>query len=188
MLSTPGCPAADVSLQPDSRQSPLFDKILQLAAYPVEERRKNELDRGFYFAPDSLPPFVAACLCAQVPFIARGLNYLGVKESDRLAALKEEFGKLGWTLTKRHGKEDTTLSYKGSPRGEHEENPILDSHNDHRIAMALAATLPVTRRFRLLNPYCVAKSMPTFWDELEALGVSFVYDDITDRAQLEYPD
>ena len=54
--------------------------------------------------------------------------------------------------------------------------------------MALAATLPVTRRFRLLNPYCVAKSMPTFWDELEALGVSFVYDDITDRAQLEYPD
>ena len=188
MLSTPGCPAADVSLQPDSRQSPLFDKILQLAAYPVEERRKNKLDRGFYFAPDSLPPFVAACLCAQVPFIARGLNYLGVKESDRLAALKEEFGKLGWTLTKRHGKEDTTLSYKGSPRGEHEENPILDSHNDHRIAMALAATLPVTRRFRLLNPYCVAKSMPTFWDELEALGVSFVYDDITDRAQLEYPD
>ncbi len=186
ILNVEGCPDADRALQPDSRQSRLFDEILAVSPLPEAERLKKRIDKSFVYTPDALPPFVAAALCAGVPFTARHLDNLTAKESDRVEVLKTEFGKLGWKLTKRTGAAGLSLSSKGAPRREVEENPLLDSHDDHRIAMALAATLPVTRRFRLKNPYCVVKSMPDFWKELAHFGVRFRYDAKTDTAQLEY--
>ena len=48
---------------------------------------------------------------------------------------------------------------------------VIDSHNDHRIAMAAAiaatrATGPVT----ITDAQCVAKSYPDFWEVYESLG------------------
>lgn len=186
-LSAPWCPPPLKSLQPDSRQSVYFETILSLADLSPEERLDNTLDMNFIYTPDALPPIVAACVVAGVPFLAKGLVNLVWKESNRLAALKKEFGKLGWKLScRKKGEYDHVFSYNGAPRGPFKENPLLDSHGDHRIAMALAATLPVTCRFRLRAPQCVAKSMPNFWDELATLGVTYAYDPATDIAQLDF--
>ena len=48
---------------------------------------------------------------------------------------------------------------------------MVDSHNDHRIAMmaavaALACEAPVT----VTGAECVAKSYPNFWEDYEKLG------------------
>ncbi|VVB98328.1 3-phosphoshikimate 1-carboxyvinyltransferase [uncultured archaeon] len=46
----------------------------------------------------------------------------------------------------------------------------VDSHNDHRIAMACAvAALSADGEVRIKNPECVSKSYPGFFEALEGL-------------------
>lgn len=182
-IISPDCPDHNESLQPDARMGILFSHIL----YRAENRDRGIFELTFGASPDAFPPFVAAATVAGIPFKAHGLNSLLSKESNRVEAVHREFGKLGYKLTVRTSRShEVTMSFNGAVKDIEEENPLLDSHNDHRIAMALAATLPVTRRFRLRNPGCVAKSMPGFWKEMEKLGVSAVYDPSEDVMQLTY--
>ena len=45
-----------------------------------------------------------------------------------------------------------------------------DSHHDHRIAMSLAITaLRTTEQIEIKNKECVAKSYPTFFEDMELL-------------------
>ncbi len=182
-LASVDAPEPEHSIQPDSRMVAILADML-----PKPYGKPNKkLVLNLMHSPDAVPPLVAAALCSNTKFEFSGLFMLAAKESDRLEAIEEEFGKLGWKLWRPEPKVMGRLIYKGSGRRKkREENPLLDSHNDHRIAMALAATLPITRRFRLLNPFCVSKSFPYFWDELEAFGVNFDYDPETDIAQLEF--
>ena len=48
---------------------------------------------------------------------------------------------------------------------------ILSSHNDHRIAMALAA-MCVKTGGTMDGAEAVRKSLPDFWDRLRTLGVA----------------
>ena len=54
---------------------------------------------------------------------------------------------------------------------------IVDSHNDHRVAMALAmASLKCDGEIKILNAQCVSKSFPHFWEVFEALGGKIRYE------------
>ena len=54
---------------------------------------------------------------------------------------------------------------------------IVSSHNDHRIAMSAAvASLTCDSPITITGAEAVAKSYPTFWDDLAALGVSISKD------------
>ena len=47
----------------------------------------------------------------------------------------------------------------------------VESHEDHRIAMAVAvAALGATGRLSIRDSQCVAKSYPGFFDDLKNLG------------------
>lgn len=91
------------------------------------------------------------------------IQRLRLKESDRVASVIEMLSALGIQAFA----DNTTLTiYPGQFRG-----GVIDSHNDHRIAMsaAIAATVadnPVT----ILNASCVSKSYPSFWEEYRKLG------------------
>ena len=55
---------------------------------------------------------------------------------------------------------------------------VVDSHNDHRVAMAIAmASLKSTGDIKILNAGCVSKSFPHFWDVFESLGGNVLYED-----------
>ena len=54
---------------------------------------------------------------------------------------------------------------------------ILDSHNDHRVAMSLAmATLKMDGELKILNASSVSKSFPNFWEVFESLGGKVRYE------------
>jgi 3-phosphoshikimate 1-carboxyvinyltransferase len=114
-------------------------------------------------SPDLFPPLVAlASYCNGVSSF-KGVSRLIYKESDRAAALKEEFGKMN---IKIEIKDDVMCVTGGQPSGAR-----VESHNDHRIAMAVAvASLGATGRVYIRDSQCVGKSYPVFFDDLRHLG------------------
>jgi 3-phosphoshikimate 1-carboxyvinyltransferase len=129
----------------------------------VSKSKLNAFDFDATESPDLFPPLVAlACYCSGVSSI-RGVSRLVHKESDRASALREEFGKMG---VKIEIKDDVMFITGSKPRGAR-----VESHEDHRIAMALAvASLGATSRVFIRDSQCVAKSYPGFFDDLRLLG------------------
>lgn len=116
--------------------------------------------------PDLFPALaVMAALRERCSTHIGGAARLRMKESDRIAAVVEMLRKFG--LAVEEFADGISLVGKGQLRGD----VVIDSHNDHRIAMAAAiaatrATGPVT----ITNAECVAKSYPDFWEIYESLG------------------
>jgi 3-phosphoshikimate 1-carboxyvinyltransferase len=113
--------------------------------------------------PDIVPPLtVTACFADGVTRIVNA-GRLRLKESDRLAALTEELGKIGANIRI----EGDSLVIKGSGGGLIRGGGV-DSHNDHRIAMALAlASIKCKIPVVLYGEECVNKSYPDFWKDFE---------------------
>lgn len=114
--------------------------------------------------PDLMPALAVAA--TQTPGITHltKLARLRLKESDRLAAMAEGLARLGGRVVQ----EDDAWTIEGNQRLSGGE---VDSHGDHRIAMALAiaatvANGPVT----IQGAESVEKSYPDFWKDLERVG------------------
>ena len=108
--------------------------------------------------------------------VSEGVSYflhvsrLRIKECDRVTCMKEELEKLGAKIDEEP---DTMIIY-GIPKL---HGGIIDSHNDHRVAMALAmASLKMDGTLTILNAECVSKSYPNFWEVFEALGGDVTYE------------
>lgn len=131
--------------------------------------RKSHL-QGFSFdatdCPDLFPPLVALAAMCKGPTTLHGLKRLKHKESDRGLTLREEFDKLNVEV-KLDGDIMTVMG-----RGKVQVlNQKLNSHHDHRIAMAMAvASLCADLDVEIRNADAVNKSYPDFWAHLQALG------------------
>jgi 3-phosphoshikimate 1-carboxyvinyltransferase len=113
--------------------------------------------------PDLFPPLVALALRCEGTTEIRGAGRLRQKESDRGAALVKEFAKLG---TKIEVDGDVMRITGGAIGG-----GGVDSHGDHRIAMALAvAALNATDAVDISGDEAVDKSYPGFFDDLMSIG------------------
>jgi 3-phosphoshikimate 1-carboxyvinyltransferase len=111
--------------------------------------------------PDLVPPIAALACFAQGSSRLEGAGRLRLKESDRLAALREELSKLGAAI-----KEDADSllidGRKTLPGG------CADAHGDHRIAMAVAlAAIRCEGCVTLTGWESVRKSYPDFWQDFE---------------------
>lgn len=126
--------------------------------------------RGLPFAfdatdcPDLFPPLAAlAAHCGGVSSI-RGIHRLRGKESDRAASLKAAFDALGCPVSFDG---DAMLVKGGAVTG-----GKVDAAGDHRIAMAAAvAALGASDPVEIVGSECVAKSWPTFFEDLETVAL-----------------
>lgn len=116
--------------------------------------------------PDLAPAFIAALAAHRIKAKIIGLQTLVVKESNRIQALQSELRKLGVRISAGLN----WLSLDGYDNNL-DDIPWLDSHDDHRIAMALAPFSIVYRAVRLSNPYVVKKSYPLYWKQLQQVGL-----------------
>lgn len=116
--------------------------------------------------PDLFPPLVAlAAHCKGITRI-RGLRRLKHKESDRGATLQEEFDKLS---TQIELNDDEMLVHGNG--GVFVKDHVLNSHHDHRIAMACAvACLQADFYVEIKNAEAINKSYPDFFAHLKSLG------------------
>ena len=101
-----------------------------------------------------------------------GTERLRIKESDRCEAMKEELGKFGAEV--RIG---TNEIYVGS--GIREPDAPLDSHNDHRIAMAMSVLCAKTGG-TIRGAEAVSKSFPDFYEILKSVDIKVEVEDEMD--------
>ena len=115
----------------------------------VRMRRATSLQFDFINNPDLYPTIAATCFGLGVKGEFTGLRNLVHKESDRVAAMTTELSRVG---TRRA----TSLQF--------------DSHNDHRIAMALAPLAMKIGAIEINNADVVSKSYPGFWNDFSKLS------------------
>ena len=123
---------------------------------------KNKLN-AFYFdatnCPDLFPPLV--CLASQCIGVTeiKGISRLIHKESDRADVLKKEFIKMGIYITLENDSMYIT--------GDKPQSCTIDSHNDHRIAMAGGVmNLFCDGKINIVNKEAINKSYPDFFKQL----------------------
>ena len=149
--------------------------------------------------PDGALAIATAAATATSPSTLTGLSTLRHKETDRLAALATELRKVGcevetgedWiritpikgTPALRAGRNPRDSESRGSsdprdsesrgtfdsPGSESRGTSIIETYNDHRMAMAFAVLGLARPGISIRNPRCVAKSYPTFWKDFAKL-------------------
>lgn len=126
---------------------------------------KNQLN-AFQFdathCPDLFPPLAALAACCKGVSEVKGVFRLKNKESDRGISIQSEFKKLGIDVEITN---DVMLIHGGKVTG-----GIVHSHNDHRMAMALAVLGLVSENVvEIDGAEAVAKSYPAFFEDFELL-------------------
>ena len=114
--------------------------------------------------PDLVPALCVLACRAQGTTTLYNAGRLRLKESDRLFAMAYELSKLGAVMEEY----DDKLVIKGVGRL---HGGRVDSHGDHRVAMALAvASCMADGIIEISNPQVVSKSAPGFFEEFTELG------------------
>ena len=129
----------------------------------LAEIRKGTPELDVADCPDLAPALIAAAALNHGAKLT-GTRRLRFKESDRGEAMRAEMLKFGISLENR---ENEILIPDRAPQ---EPAETLDSHNDHRIAMALAAVCVRTGGV-MDGAGAVRKSLPDYWDRLAGLGI-----------------
>lgn len=143
------------NLSPSSLQGDrVFVDVLEALARPGP----RAIDLGD--APDLVPPAVAAALFAEGATRLERIAHLRIKESDRIAVLAAELGKVGARI---EAEADSMTVRPGPLRG----GASLDPHGDHRMAMAFGLVGLRVPGLEVRDQGCVTKSFPGFFDVLE---------------------
>jgi 3-phosphoshikimate 1-carboxyvinyltransferase len=110
---------------------------------------------------DEFPILAVAATQAQGTTIVEDAAELRVKETDRIATVVGELRRMGARIEARP--DGFLVQGPTSLRG-----AVVDSHGDHRLAMALAvAGLVATGETVVRGAGCVADSFPGFFETLE---------------------
>jgi 3-phosphoshikimate 1-carboxyvinyltransferase len=112
---------------------------------------------------DEFPVICIAASRAEGRTTITGAGELRVKESDRIAAMASELGKLGVAVEER----EDGLSIEGRQTF---GSGAVQSHGDHRVAMSLAvAGLSSESGITVSDTACINTSFPRFMEMLEGL-------------------
>jgi 3-phosphoshikimate 1-carboxyvinyltransferase len=112
--------------------------------------------------PDLVPTLAVVAAFAPGETVITGVAHLRHKESDRLQAVAAELIKMEVAVQET---KDGLIIRGGQPHG-----AVIETYNDHRIAMSFALAGLKTSGIIIANPDCVAKSFPAFWEYFEPLG------------------
>lgn len=112
---------------------------------------------------DEIPVLAVAAAAAEGTTIIRDAAELKVKESDRITLVVEGLRQMG---ADAEATEDGMIIHGGKPlHGAH-----IDTHGDHRLAMAFAvAALLADGNTTLTDADCVSVSYPDFFEDLKKL-------------------
>ncbi len=124
----------------------------------------NSITWNFKDCPDLAQTVLPVCAAKGIRGEFTGLESLRIKETDRIAALQSELGKIDAMLT-----EPETGKWILTP-GKISGEPItIETYHDHRMAMGLAPWATQTNLV-INDPSVVNKSYPGFWEDMTTIG------------------
>ncbi len=125
------------------------------------------VERDLSSMPDQVPTLAALAPFAAGTTRITNVPHLRLKESDRLRAMAVELRRLGAVVEERP--DGLVIPGVWAERPAPAAPVVVDSHDDHRIAMSLAVTGLRRPGVTVANPAVVAKSYPDFWRDLDRL-------------------
>jgi len=153
------------SLQGDARFADVLGRMgarirYEPAAIEVEgSGALSGIDADLGGMPDAAMTLAVAALFARGATTIRGIANWRVKETDRMAAIATELGKLG--ARAEIGEDSLTVH---PPERIHAAS--IRTYNDHRMAMAFSLAACGGEPIVIEDPSCVAKTFPAYFDEL----------------------
>lgn len=110
---------------------------------------------------DTAPTLAAVAVFADGPTEVTGVGFIRHKETDRIAAVVTELGRLG---VRAEATDDGFIVYPGPI-----EPAAVRTYDDHRMAMAFSVVGLGARGVTIVDPQCVNKTYPRFFDDLDRL-------------------
>lgn len=154
---------ADIRLHP-ARASAGAEPVADIEVRASRLRGIEVPEATVPLAIDEFPVFFIAAACAEGETLVRGAQELRVKESDRLATMARGLEQLGV----EHRLLPDGIWIRGGRLG----GGTIDSHGDHRVAMAFAvASLKASAPLEILDVDNVATSFPGFVRTARQLGL-----------------
>ena len=139
--------------------------IIEQNSITVSKRDLRAFEFDATNSPDLFPALAALAAAAEGESVIIGTERLRHKESDRAETIRSEYEKLGIEV-------DISEENMMKIRGGEIRPATVFSHNDHRIAMSIAVSaLRCKGEVVIENAECVAKSYPTFFEDLESIIV-----------------
>jgi 3-phosphoshikimate 1-carboxyvinyltransferase len=112
--------------------------------------------------PDAAMTVAVLCSVAEGKSQLTGLKNLAFKECDRLQALATELNKMG-AKVEAHA---DGFNIQGIPLSSL-KGANIETYHDHRMAMCLSLLGTLVEGVNILNPSCVQKTYPNYWEDLQ---------------------
>ncbi|MCK8780688.1 3-phosphoshikimate 1-carboxyvinyltransferase [Rhizobium sp. NTR19] len=146
--------------QPDAKA---YDIIRQFPHMPAEIDGSQ--------MQDAVPTLAVLAAFNEQPVRFVGIANLRVKECDRIRALSLGLNAIRDGLAREEG--DDLIVFSDPALAGQVLPAAIDTFADHRIAMSFALAGLKIGGITILDPDCVAKTFPSYWDVLSSLGVSY---------------
>ena len=127
----------------------------------VEGHKLKGIDADMNGMPDVVPTLAVTSLFADSTTTIRNVPNLRFKETDRLKALSFELRKIGADVEEMQ--DGLKIKRKRLQKA------IIETYDDHRMAMSFAIAGLAINGIRIKNPACVNKSFPDFWNKFKEL-------------------
>jgi len=134
------------------------DIMLYSDRIEIDGMIKRSFDIDCENTPDLMPALGVLSLFCPSDCRMRNVKYLEHKESNRIQALQDNIKRIGGKSHYENG--DLTVMPQKTYNGN-----LIDTYNDHRIAMSFAMAGTRIAGIILDNPDCVNKSYPGFWKD-----------------------
>lgn len=145
----------------------LFGRDFITVIGPPADQPLQAIDIDLGAMPDMAQTLAAVALFAKGTTTMRNIGNLRIKETDRLAALRNELTKLGATV--EIDGDDLSIT----PPADGRIKPAsIETYDDHRMAMSFAIIGLRAPGITILDPSCVNKTYPDFFHDLARLGAT----------------
>lgn len=159
--------AIDLGLGAEDFTQPDADAYAYIRTFP---RMPPQIDGAQM--QDAVPTLAVLAAFNETAVRFTGIANLRVKECDRTSALATELSRIRPGLAVEVGDD---LIVHGDPRLAGQRLPArIETYSDHRIAMSLALAGLRVGGITILDPDCVGKTYPGYWDALRSLGVELL--------------
>ena len=138
---------------------------IEAAAGPDAAKRGKlrALDADLNHIPDAAMTAAVTALFADGTSTLRNIGSWRVKETDRIAAMAAELGKLGATV--EEGRDSLRITPPSKLR-----SATISTYDDHRMAMCFSLAALGGVSVRINDPDCVAKTFPEYFDVLAGIS------------------
>ena len=133
----------------------------ELKLYAPKNGKLKGIDINMSNFSDQALTLAAIAPFADSPVTIRGVAHIRGQESDRIAVIVNELGRMG---IKCDELEDGVIIYPGIP-----SPATVQTYNDHRVAMAFTVTGMAAEGISIGNPLCCKKTFAQYFDVVESL-------------------